>query len=81
MKIELEIPKEYEKIARRLLKDIKIESVIKSGLKAELEKRIKLEILTNEAKSIAAKFKLSKDEINELSERTKYKWVKKLILI
>ena len=64
MKIELEIPKEYEKIARRLLKDIEIESVIKSGLKAELEKRIKLEILTNEAKSVAAKFKLSKDEIN-----------------
>ena len=81
MKIELEIPKEYEKIARRLLKDIKIESVIKSGLKAELEKRIKLEILTNEAKSVAAKFKLSKNEINELSERTKYKWAKKLGLI
>ena len=76
MKIELEIPKEYEKIARRLLKDIEIESVIKSGLKAELEKRIKLEILTNEAKSVAAKFKLSKDEINELSEGTKYKWAK-----
>jgi hypothetical protein len=36
MKIELEIPKEYEKIARVLLKDIKIESVIKSGLKVEL---------------------------------------------
>jgi len=81
MKIELEIPKEYEKIARRLLKDIKIESVIKSGLKAELEKRIKLEILTNEAKSVAAKFKLSKNEINELSEKTKYKWAKKLGLI
>jgi len=81
MKIELEIPKEYEKIARRLLKDIKIESVIKSGLKAELEKRIKLEILANEAKSVAAKFKLSKDEINELSEKTKYKWAKKLGLI
>jgi hypothetical protein len=81
MKIELEIPKEYEKIARRLLKDIEIESVIKSGLKAELEKRIKLEILTNEAKSVAAKFKLSKDEINELSEKTKYKWAKKLGLI
>jgi len=81
MKIELEIPKEYEKIARRLLKDIEIESVIKSGLKAELEKRIKLEILTNEAKSVAAKFKLIKDEINELSERTKYKWAKKLGLI
>ena len=56
MKIELEIPKEYEK-------------------------RIKLEILTNEAKSVAAKFKLSKDDINELSERTKYKWAKKLGLI
>jgi hypothetical protein len=81
MKIELEIPKEYEKIARRLLKDIKIESVIKSGLKAELEKRIKLEILTYEAKNVAAKFKLSKDEINELSEKTKYKWAKKLGLI
>jgi hypothetical protein len=81
MKIELEIPKKYEKIARRLLKDIKIESVIKSGLKAELEKRIKLEILTNEAKSVAAKFKLSKSEINELSEGTKYKWAKKLGLI
>jgi hypothetical protein len=81
MKIELEIPKEYEKIARRLLKDIKIESVIKSGLKAELEKRIKLEILANEARGVAAKFKLSKDEINELSEKTKYKWAKKLGLI
>jgi hypothetical protein len=81
MKIELEIPKEYEKIARRLLKDIKIESVIKSGLKAELEKRIKLEILANEAKNVVTKFKLSKDEINELSEKTKYKWAKKLGLI
>jgi len=81
MKVELEIPKEYEKIARRLLKDIEIESVIKSGLKTELEKRIKLEILTKEAKNVAAKFKLSKDEINELSEKTKYKWAKKLGLI
>jgi hypothetical protein len=81
MKIELEIPKEYEKLAKRLLRDIRVESVIKSGLKAELEKRIKLEILANEAKNIAAKFKLSKDEINELSENTKYKWAKKLGLI
>jgi hypothetical protein len=81
MKIELEIPKEYEKLAKRLLRDIRVESVIKSGLKAELEKRIKLEILANEAKNIAAKFKLSKDEINELSEKTKYKWAKKLGLI
>jgi len=81
MKIELEIPKEYEKIAKRLLRDIRVESVIKSGLKAELEKRIKLEILANEAKNVVTKFKLSKDEINELSEKTKYKWAKKLGLI
>jgi len=56
MKIELEIPKEYEK-------------------------RIKLEILANEAKSVATKLKLSKDEINELSGKNKIQMGKKLGLI
>jgi hypothetical protein len=81
MKIELEIPKEYERIAKRLLKDIRAESVIKSGLEVELERRIKIENLAKGAKSVVTKLKLSKDEIKELVENTRSKWAKKLGLI
>jgi transcription initiation factor TFIIIB Brf1 subunit/transcription initiation factor TFIIB len=75
MKIELEIPEEVEREARRLVKKINLEKllpeIIAKGVEISLKERLELEAAFKRLEKIASKSKLTEKQALALGEKLK----------
>jgi hypothetical protein len=81
MRVELDIPKKYEKEIVELAKKIDWEKLLKRALISGLERELELEFAFRKAEKIVKKSKLTERKIRELSEEIKERVVRKLKLI
>jgi hypothetical protein len=73
MKVELEIPKEYEKLVR----EINWNELFPRALARGLEQELRMQFLFKRAKQIASKSKLSNKDVLELGELLKKRVAKR----
>lgn len=71
MKVELELPKEYEKLLEGV--DVKslVESSLKGALKEELSRTIAIKLALADLEKLGKKSKLTEEKARELSEKLK----------
>jgi hypothetical protein len=71
MKVELEIPKEYEKICEKLAKEVNLSKVFSKAFILALRDRLEEEIAFEKLKKIASKSKLTAKDALKLGEELK----------
>lgn len=81
MKVEVEIPRKYEKEIIELAKKIDWEKFLKRALIKGVKRELELEFMFRRAEKIVSKSKLTEKQVRELSEEVKERVAKKLGLI
>lgn len=81
MKVELEIPPEYEKEIRKLTKNINWKEFIPRALARGVKEELELEMKFRTVKKILRKSRLTEKDIKILSENVKKNAAKKLGLV
>jgi len=81
MKVELEIPKRYEKEVTKLVKRIDWNKFLRRALIRGIERELELEFMFRRAEKIASKSKLTEKQIKEFSEEVKERVSKRLGLV
>jgi len=71
MKVELEVPKRYEKLTEKLSKEVNLSKVFSKAFTKALEDRMKEEIAFEGLKKIASKSKLTEKDALRLADKVK----------
>jgi hypothetical protein len=71
MKVELEVPKEYERLLKGINMKSVIESSLKTALKEELSRAIRVKLALLDLERLAKRSKLTEEKARELSEELK----------
>lgn len=81
MKVELEVPKEVEKSAKKLIASLDMEKllpeIIAKGIEGSLRERLEMELAFKELKRVASKSKLTKKQALILGDKLKEEIAKK----
>jgi len=77
MKVELEIPKRYEELSKRLAKEVNLSKVFSKAFTRALEDRLEEEIAFGHLRKISSKSKLTDKDALKLGEELKERIAKR----